>query len=107
MFWEVKNNVINLLFMNDIEQSASCLNLLFFETIKGGLQLAIIEKNCIKYWRFENQKAVLTNRIYIKATIASASISRLTNLLCFVDDLGRGVFMNNQVTVLSQPGKYG
>ena len=37
MFWEIKNNIVNMLFVNEIEQSASCLYVLFFETIKGGL----------------------------------------------------------------------
>lgn len=106
LFWEIKNNVVNLLFLNDIEQSASCINLLFFETIKGGLQLALVERNCIKYWKFEGNKAVLTNRIYIKTPIVSASISRLTNLLCIVDELGRAVFINsmgNMVDNISHP----
>lgn len=97
MFWEIKNNLVNLLFLNEIEQTATCINLLFFETIKGGLQLAIVEKNCIKYWKFEAGKAVLMNRIYVKSAIVSASISRLTNLLCFVDEFGRAVFVNSSV----------
>ena len=76
MFWEIKNNVVNLLFMNEIEQTSTCLGLLFFETIKSGLQLAVIEANNIKYWRFEKNKALLTNRIYVKTPIVSASIPR-------------------------------
>lgn len=97
MFWEIKNNAFNLLFLNDIEQSASCLALLFFETIKTDLQLAAVESGCIKYWRFEKNKAILTNRIFVKSPVISASISRLTNLLCVVDEQGRGVFLNSQV----------
>lgn len=97
MFWEIKNNAVNLLFMNDIEQTSTCLNLLFFETIKSGLQLAVVEANNIKYWRFERSKAVLTNRIYIKTSLISASISRLTNILVAVDELGRAIFLNSMV----------
>lgn len=97
MFWEIKNNVFNLLFLNDIEQSSSCLSLLFFETIKSDLQLAAVETGCVKYWRFEKNKAILTNRIFVKSPIISASISRLTNLLCLVDELGRAVFLNSMV----------
>lgn len=97
MFWEIKNNIVNLLFMNEIEQTSTCLGLLFFETIKSGLQLAVIEANNIKYWRFEKNKALLTNRIYIKTPIVSASISRLTNLLVAVDELGRAIFLNSMV----------
>lgn len=98
MFWEIKNNVVNLLFMNEIEQTSTCMGLLFFETIKSGLQLAIVEANNIKYWKFEKSKAVLTNRIYIKTPIVSASISRLTNLLVAVDELGRALFLNSIVS---------
>ena len=97
MFFEIKNNIVNLLFLNEIEQTSTCLNILFFETIKGGLQLSIVEKNCIKYWRFEGMKATLTNRIYIKSDIVSSSISRLTNILCMIDEYGRAVFINSMV----------
>lgn len=97
MFWEIKNNIMNLIFLNDIEQSSSCFNLLFFETIRGGLQLATVERNCIKYWQFESKKATLVHRIHLRSPVVSASVSRLTNLLCVVDQLGRSAFLDSMV----------
>lgn len=94
-FWEIKNNSVNLLFLNDVEHSASAEDILFFETIKGSLNFAMVEKNSIKYWKYENKTAILTNKIYLKTEIVSASISRLTNLLCFVDIMGKAVFINS------------
>lgn len=97
MFWEIKNNIMNLIFLNEIEQSSSCCNLLFFETIRGGLQLATVERTCIKYWQFEAKKATLVHRIHLRSPVVSASVSRLTNLLCVVDQLGRSAFLDSQV----------
>jgi hypothetical protein len=98
LFWEVKNNNVNLIFSSQLEGTGTtCLNLLFFESMVSNLQFAIIEINCVKYWEFATDgKVTLTNRIHIKNGITSSCISRLNNLLIFVDDMGRGIVINNK-----------
>lgn len=101
-FWEIRNNAIDLLFLNDVEHSASCINFLFFESITGSLNFAISEPSCIKYWSFEEGQASLKNKIYVKSTCLAASISKLTSLLCFVDVLGKAVFINSEGSLVTQ-----
>ena len=102
-FWEIKNNSVNLLFLNEVEHTGTCAEILFFETIKGSLNFAIVERTGIKYWKFmENNKAVLTNKIFLRTEIVSASISRLTNLLAFVDVLGKAVLINQTGDLVTQ-----
>lgn len=58
LFWEIKNNCINLLFLNELEHANHCIELLFFESMNANLQFAIAESNCIKYWQFVDGKAL-------------------------------------------------
>jgi len=101
-FWEIKNNTVNLLFLNEVEHTGLCRDILYFESVIGAVRFAITEESCIKFWKFESEQAILTNKIFLKTNLIAASISSLTGLFCFVDALGKAVFLNSAGNLITQ-----
>lgn len=99
--WEFRNDHLSLAFINDVENSASCNKLLFFDCSTYA-QFATIENTCIKYWKFEStHKLMLLNRIHLAEPVLSGQscLNQFTNFLFFLSS-------HNKLCVINQDGEF-
>lgn len=93
--WEFKSDNLNLLLVNDEENLTNCLRIHIFEN-SSVLFFALVEKKCIKYWKLDDKRLVLANRIHVKEDIIDAHLSPLTNFLLFLSESGRLYIVNSE-----------
>ena len=94
--WEFKPDSLNLLLVNDEENPTNCKRIHFFEN-SPYVFFALAETRCIKYWKLDEKRLVLANRIHVKEDIIDTQVSPLTNFLLFLSQSGKLFIINSEV----------
>lgn len=94
--WDFKRESLNLLLSNDEEALTHCRRIHIFEH-NSSLFFSTVEQRCIKYWKLENKRLTLANRIHMREDIIDTQMSPLTNFLLFLGDSGRLYIINSEV----------
>ena len=93
---EIKNDNLNILFIENMYELNNCLALHHFDH-NMLISLVTIEKFCIKIWKVMQEKVLLENRIHSKEEISESYLNTQRNLLYFITSRNVLNVMNQEV----------
>jgi len=94
--WDFRAENFNLITSSNDENQSQCLKVEMFD-LQNTLQFAVVEKRCIKYWRYQQKSLELVHRIHVKDDILDSEISPLTQFFLFVTRAGKLYIINSDV----------
>ena len=95
--WEIKNEKLSLLYLSDVEQTAVAHKFTFFPIKMSYVQFATYEAQCIKFWKYLDNKLLLVNRIHVKETVIDSSLNRINSMCYVLTRSGKLFIINDEV----------
>ncbi|KAL4440897.1 hypothetical protein ABPG74_009310 [Tetrahymena malaccensis] len=105
--WEFKNEKLTLQFISDIDNNSCGLFIDSFnivdQTHSSSTQIAIAEKNCVKYFKIQEQnQVILTNRVHLKENVINMFINSTYNIVAALLHSGKIILIDQMGELVSQ-----
>ncbi|EAS02174.2 WD40 repeat protein (macronuclear) [Tetrahymena thermophila SB210] len=105
--WEFKNEKLSLQFISDIDNNSCGLFIDSFnivdQTHSSSTQIAIAEKNCVKYFKIlEQNQVILTNRVHLKENVINMHINQTYNIVVALLHSGKVILIDQMGELVSQ-----